>query len=155
MKAQYIIENINFKRGKDPKDAMDIGDLVSRVLSTPEGEILKMSVKLFGSEKLIYQVERFNRKFLMLYHKLPLSYNDKYFLRKKLNELNIKLPPKYIKEDQLNYLKLLGDIFGEDWYYDDTDLVQYDRTIVHVTNDMTFEELFDKLIKSDNLKIKK
>jgi len=58
---------------------------------------------------------------------------------------------------EVHYTAILSDMFNKtkfnEWYFDDDELVQVDRTIVHVTPNMTFKEMITKVLNSDKLEI--
>ena len=47
MKAQFVYENINFERGGDPKDAMDIGDRDARMINRLDSLLISFGFKKF------------------------------------------------------------------------------------------------------------
>lgn len=46
MKANFVYENLNFKRGQDPKDALEIGDVEGRKIARIR-ENIKKSLEYF------------------------------------------------------------------------------------------------------------
>lgn len=67
-----------------------------------------------------------------------------------LQSMHLNFPSNYRKEysnglDYIDYTTILQDVYGDDWYFDDVQLVQGGRTIVNVEDETTFAQLLDSV----------
>jgi len=153
-KEKHVDEKFTDKG--DPIKDMGIG------MSEAEA-ILVSAVKLFGKEVMVHKntpEEKKEKRFpYEMNRSLPMSDWDWSNLKK---EVGLKrIPNKYVDKiwdrfgaaRQLNFCKLLEDIYGENFYFDDMDLVQSDRTIVSLfgLDGLTFEELIEQVKNSGRL----
>lgn len=157
-----------FSEKSDPIKDMGIG-------LTEAEALLFAAVKLFGKTKIFWKLSAEEKKNMIgrvpdydLNRSIPMSKNDWDALKKEMEWQRV--PKKYIelvndwrspwasdKLKELKYLQIFKDVYGEDWYYDDTDLVQEDITIVNLFRypGITFEELVKRVQSSKNLSMKK
>jgi hypothetical protein len=155
-----------FQEKSDPVKDMGIG-------LTEAETLLYNAVKLFGKQRIFWKLSAEEKKNMRgrvpdydLNRTLPMSHNDWDALKKEMEWQRV--PKRYFelvndwrtpwasdKLKELKYTQIFSDVFGEDWYYDDTDLVQEDRTIVNLFRypGITFEELVKKVQTSKDLKI--
>lgn len=156
-----------FKEQSDPVKDMGIG-------LSEEETLLYNAVKLFGKQRIFWKLSEEEKRNMRgrvpkydLNRTLPMSHNDWVALKKEMGWQRV--PKRYIKKvsdwrspwasdmlKELNYAQIFSDVYGEDWYYDDTDLVQGDRTIVNLFPypGITFKELVKKVQTSKELKIR-
>jgi len=156
-----------FKEQSDPVKDMGIG-------LSEEETLLYNAVKLFGNQRIFWELSEEEKRNMRgrvpkydLNRSLPMSLNDWAQLKKEMGWQRV--PKRYIEKvndpyspwagdafKQLKYTQIFSDVYGDDWYYDDVDLVQGDRTIVNLFlhPGITFKELVKKVQTSKELKIR-
>jgi len=160
MRARFV--NEKFKDDTDPIKDMGIG------MSEAEA-ILQTAIELFGDMEIVHKntpaEKKKNQYEWEMKRSLPMSMNDWKVLKDKvgLKIIPAKFVEKYEEWDHgvktsyqdLNYCHLLKNIYGEDFYFDSMDLVQYDRTIVSLfgLDGLTFADLMKKVKSSPKLSL--
>jgi hypothetical protein len=142
-----------FTEVSDPVKDMGIGMTDAEVL-------LHAAIEIAGDQVMVSKEEE------DILHSLPLGYNGWNKLRNAMGWKRV--PKKYIEQERdpfnrwvkintLSYKTVFKEVYGGDWYYDDVDLVQEDRTIVNMFKHfgIKFKDLVKLVEKSPNLKRKK
>lgn len=123
-----------------------------------EQQILDIIRELFGTTKMWDGTRTGFR------HTLPMSLNNWDELKNKLKaeipEYK-RWPAKYtanvtgdfgMRFKEIKFTRILEDIFGGSWYFDDIDLVQGDTTIVSIAKDMTFDYMIACVESTPNIR---
>jgi len=165
-------KRMGFTEDSDPIKDMGIG-------LTPEELILQKLIEIAGDTKIFWKKTQQeldagtvrDRDFLFylriydINHSLPMYTPGWAELKKEFNWKQI--PKKYIDKtldsrlhmyfNFFRYTSLFADIFGGSWYFDGTDLVQDDQTIVNLFahQGITFEELVEEVYKNASKKRKR
>lgn len=105
MRARFVLENINFERGIDPKDSMSIGDVEGREKKRKKEEFAKRRDEIYDAAKELSL--RFSKKGHSITTKDDISFYKVTFRTRKMNTYILEVT-YYAPRYELDFISSRG-----------------------------------------------